>query len=169
MRQFVILWMALLLPFALLADLHPMHVSVCEIEYDKHTKSLEISQQIFIDDLERTLQNSLGKNNLDLMEPGEELSTDELVENYIAEHVSFKVNGKEKDYVFIGYEAVGEVLRFYLEIENIRRLKSLEVTNTVLLDEFDDQTNLVHLTYNGDVNSLRLRPNEGTDIFRVSE
>ena len=32
--------------------IHPFHVSVCEIEFDQKTEALQITQRIFLDDIE---------------------------------------------------------------------------------------------------------------------
>ena len=60
--------------------LHPMHVSVTEIEFDEKDKRLEIMMRVFIDDLEVSLRNRLNKPELDLLSPKEAAHLDPMIE-----------------------------------------------------------------------------------------
>ncbi|MEO1098652.1 MAG: DUF6702 family protein, partial [Bacteroidota bacterium] len=62
---------------ALLSILHPLHVSVCEIEYDSNKKSLEIIQRIFLDDLESEIRLDLNQPELDITLPNNGLTLDQ--------------------------------------------------------------------------------------------
>ena len=34
---------------------HPFHVSVCDVDFNEETKSIQLSQRIFLDDFEQAL------------------------------------------------------------------------------------------------------------------
>ncbi|MXX02903.1 MAG: hypothetical protein F4Z49_03915 [Gemmatimonadetes bacterium] len=42
----------------------------------------------------------------------------------------------------------------YVEVENIPALESMTMTNTLLLETYEDQVNLVHVNANGQKKSL---------------
>ena len=47
---------------AVFFSLHPIHVSVTEIEYDEKDRALEIMMRVFVDDLELTQGNGWDPN-----------------------------------------------------------------------------------------------------------
>ena len=55
----------------------------------------------------------------------------------------FKVNNTSKEFNYIGKEYDGDLVYFYLEIENIESLNSLEIVNKVLTTHFPEQENLI--------------------------
>ena len=76
----------MIIHFLLVWFLHPVHVSVTEIEYSEKNKSLQITSRIFIDDLELSIQKKLNQESLDLLEPKNGLTTNQLVSAYLNEH-----------------------------------------------------------------------------------
>src|SRR3954470_7165735 len=74
--------------------LHPIHVSVTEIEYSDKNKSLQITTRIFIDDLELSIRKQTKLESLDLLEPGPGMTKDQLVKAYLKEHFKVSIDGK---------------------------------------------------------------------------
>jgi hypothetical protein len=54
----------------------------------------------------------------------------------------------------------------YLEVENVKKFKTIEISNSVIQETHEDQSNLVHVTYKGVVKSLRLVRDKPTDILK---
>jgi hypothetical protein len=124
--------------------LHKYYISLCEIEYVKEEKSLEIVLGMFIDDLEFTLN----KNNdkiLYLATPEEAPNIDQYYKNYLDKHFKISVNYTAQSYEYIGKEYDNDVVRFYLEATNIEHLNSLEIINTSLFRDFEDQQNIIKI------------------------
>ncbi len=140
--------------------IHPIHISVTEIQHNEKNKSLEIISRIFIDDLELSIRSSTQNANLDLLHPGDGLTTDKLVSEYLRTHLRVIVDGKAARINYLAHEIDDLTLVCYLEIESVRKLKSIEVTNSVIQETHDDQSNLVHVTYGGPVKSMRLTRNK---------
>lgn len=136
---------------------HPFHVSVTEIEHKQETKSLEVSSRIFLDDLEEGITTQTDQI-FDIVTPDDVAQRDRLVQEYVENRIKVWVNGKEKDMVYIGHEIDVDVMWCYIEIMGIKKMTKIEVENSVLLDTFDDQTNLVHITYKDKTRSLKLEP-----------
>lgn len=124
--------------------MHKYYVSLCEIEYIEAQQSLQITLGVTLEDLEFTLNKNSGKQ-LNLGSKIEIENIDSYYKKYLSEHLLFSVNGKNMDYNYIGKEYDGEVVRFYLEMIGIKELKSIEVTNTVLIEDFADQKNIVKI------------------------
>ena len=138
------------------ASIHPLHVSVCEIEYDADSKSLEIIQRIFLDDLETQIRKDRSQPELDITLPGGSLSTDQLVESYLQRRLQFVVNGKQVVYSYLGHEIEGDVIFCYIEIEKVKKLRSLRVQSSILSDVFEDQVNIVHVEVGRKLRSMKL-------------
>jgi hypothetical protein len=57
--------------YSFLLLLHPIHLSVSEINYSEKDKALQITSRIFLDDLELSIQNQLqSSQGLILLQPG---------------------------------------------------------------------------------------------------
>ena len=135
--------------------LHPMHVSVTEIDYNEQNKSLEIVSRIFIDDLETSIRKAQNNEGLDLLKPSG-TTTDQLVSQYLQSRLLVRVNGRPASPNFIAHEIDDAAMICYLEIEDVKVVKKLDITISVIQELYDDQSNLVHVTYHGPVKSLRL-------------
>ncbi len=137
---------------------HPFYVSICEVNYNSETKSLEISLRIFTDDLEKTMQD-WSAEKLYLGENNESQKTDSLLKNYILQELTIAVDGKSVPFHFIGKEVVQALTWIYLETENISDFEKIELSNRILFQTFPSQTNLVHVNNKGETKSLLLTKN----------
>ncbi|MCB0487712.1 MAG: hypothetical protein KDC99_04505 [Cyclobacteriaceae bacterium] len=145
--------------------LHPLHVSVTEIEYNEKVNALQIISRIFIDDLETSIRAKVQKPELDLMNPKDGLTTKGLVNDYLKDHLKVRLDGKLQSISLLGFEEENFALICYIEIENVKDFKTIDVTNTVITETYDDQSNLVHVTYKGPIKSTRLMRDKPTDRF----
>ena len=151
--------------FLLAIALHPLHVSVTEIEYSEKNKSLQIISRIFIDDLETSIRSKIKDENLDLLEPGTGRTTDQLVSSYLNDHLKIRLDGKPAKIKYLAHEIEDVAIICYLEIEGVKKIKQIEITNHVIQETHEDQSNLVHVTYKGPVKSLRLMRDKPTDVL----
>ncbi|WP_456423871.1 DUF6702 family protein [Lutibacter sp.] len=141
-------YFTLLLFIPLLAfTLHKYYISLCEIEYVKEQKSIQITLGMFIDDFEVTLNKS-NDTILNLATKDEVKNIDKYYKNYLNKHFKIFVNNKLQTYNYIGKEYDSDLVRFYLEIMNIERINSIEVQNTCLFEEFEDQENIIKIKAN---------------------
>lgn len=157
--------MLLLHFFATLLWLHPIHVSVTEVEYSEKNKSLQITSRIFIDDLETSIRTQLKQEGLDILEPKNGMTVDQLVSGYLKEHIKIKIDGKPAKVNYLAHEVEDLAIICYLEVEGVKKMKSLEVTNDIIMETHEDQSNLVHVTYKGPVKSARLTRNKSFETF----
>src|SRR6476659_7784703 len=103
----IILLMALLLHKWLLlgyaAFIHPLFVSVTEINHNAQEKTLEISCKAFTDDLEKAIEKSANVK-VDLFNVKDKAATEKAVAEYFKKHLVLKVDGKPVQMEFIGFE-----------------------------------------------------------------
>jgi hypothetical protein len=57
---------------------------------------------------------------------------------------------------YLGHEREGEAFIFYIEVSKVKRWKTIQILNSIITETHDDQSNLVHVTVNEKVRSLRL-------------
>jgi hypothetical protein len=152
--------------YSFLLWLHPVHISVTEITYNEKSKSLQIVSRIFLDEIELGVRGQLKQPELDLLEPKNGSTTQALIQNYLALHFKVKMDGKLAKQNFLGYEREDISIVCYIEIENVKKIKSLEVMNDVVTEIHEDQSNLVHVTYKGPVKSVRLNRETPSEIFK---
>jgi len=148
------------------SQIHPFHVSVCDIEFSKHEKSLQLSQRVFIDDLEIALGKKYSLN-LDVNDETTTTLLDSLIHVYMLENVHLIVDGKQKNATYIGNEIEGDGMWCYMEYTGIKKLKSLEIRNTVFLETFEDQVNIIHFEYEDYEKSIKLDQTKKFGVFNL--
>jgi len=121
---------------------HKYYLSLTQIEFKEKSKSLQIIINVFMDDIELALNKD---NNIDLkLTTKQELKdNDKYFKTYLNNKLSFKIDGVKKSFNYIGKEYDGDLVFFYLEIEDIPEVKNIEVSNKILIKYFEDQQNLV--------------------------
>lgn len=127
-------------------NLHPIHVSITEINYNEKQKSLEISCQIFMDDfaeiLERIHQTKIDFTNLKNKE-----TTETLIANYLSKNLIISNLKKNFALNYIGFEIEKDLVWVYAEVLKVKKIKQIKIQNTLLLDLFKDQNNMLHFKY----------------------
>ncbi|MFY0653132.1 MAG: hypothetical protein JXQ96_13915 [Cyclobacteriaceae bacterium] len=147
---------------------HDFHISVCEIEFDENSKALEMTHRLFINDLEEALRDSSDGGVIDILNTKDEQSLGRMIENYLFQRFRVGVNGKENELRFVGFEPEGDVVYCYMEIVNVRKLKSISVMNKILMEKFDDQMNLLRI-YNKEQTVTKKFSKEATTLFEEFE
>ena len=127
---------------------HPIHISVLEAKHNPQSATLELSAKIFADDLQDIILEELGLET-DLMNLSATTSNTPSIEQYLQKHIFISLNGQTVSGKVLGYEQEGMSLWVYLEYPAPYVIKTMSMTNTLLLSKYDDQKNMVHLQANG--------------------
>ena len=122
--------------------LHPYHVSVTEVRFDEEVQSVQITERIFIDDLEEALRKANNDGKFVLMD--DSLISHQYLKTYFEQNFVTAVNGKTISYDYLGAEVEDDVIWCYIEITGVESLQSIKLTNSIMTEVFDDQKNLVH-------------------------
>ena len=155
--------------YSLFFFLHPIHISVSEINYSEKDKALQITSRIFIDDLELSIRAERKEDELDLIEPKNGLTTEKMVSDYVLKHMAVKLDGKIQKLKFLGMELEEPALICYIEIESVKKFKTIEVRNDIIMETHDDQSSIVHVTYKGPVKSMRLQRSNPTGTVAFAD
>ncbi|CAL2086952.1 DUF6702 family protein [Tenacibaculum sp. 190524A05c] len=134
---------------------HKYYLALTEIEYNTSSNSVQMIMNVFMDDIEVAINKEQGVD-LQLTTKNEPKNVDEYFYNYLKDNYIISINNKRADYTFIGKEYEGDIIYFYLEIENITKIESFEIENNVLVSHFPEQQNLVKIKINDTKKSLIL-------------
>lgn len=144
---------------------HDFHVSVANIEFDKTEQALEISQRIFIDDLELVLSQINDSTKIDIIQDFDEEITKKSIKNYVLSQINISANGKVAELNYLGAKLDGDVIVVFIESPNIKKLKSIMVKNTIFMESFPDQINLIHVLVDKKNRSMKLDLGKPSDTF----
>ena len=121
---------------------HKYYLSLTQIEYNSESKSIQIIINVFMDDIETAL-NEENAIDLQLTTKKELKDNDIYFKNYLEKKLQFKIDAISKSFNYLGKEYDGDLVYFYLEIENIENVQTIEITNKILTDYFPTQENLI--------------------------
>ena len=140
------------------SDFHPFHSSVTEMSYNQKDQSWEISLRLFQDDLEQSVSAATGKKYR--MIPGDE-SSEKVLDTYLRKHFRFHA-GKQitTPYRWLGTEQQQDAIWVYLEIPTTSDLAGSYLENSIFLEVFEDQTNLVQWAPAGQKKSYLFRKSQ---------
>ncbi len=143
---------------------HPIYVSVTEINWNKPKSTLEVSCKIFTDDFEKTLRADY-KTHVDLVNPANRAHMDKLVNDYIQNHFSLKIDGKPVTLKFLGYEEIEEGIYSYFEADHIQEVHTVSIFNNLLYEYQQQQMGIMHVIIDGHRKSTKLNnPDSSTDL-----
>ncbi|MFK7920736.1 MAG: DUF6702 family protein [Bacteroidia bacterium] len=153
-----------LLILALSGFVHPFYFSLTQIDHNPETQSLEITLKLFTTDIEQALEaNGTGRLNLGAeKELGE---ADRYIETYLRDHLELKTDGQLLEYEFLGKEVELDVVWCYVEVLSVPELKQLEIKNTLLIEMFEEQQNVVQIKVGNQKKSALLRKGSTTETI----
>ena len=123
-------------------NVHKYYLSLTQIKFKKEEKSVQIIINVFMDDIELALNKDYDID-LQLTTKTELKDNNVYFEKYLKDKLQFKINGESQVYNYLGKEYDGDLVFFYLEIENIASITTIEVTNNILTFHFPTQQNLI--------------------------
>lgn len=127
-------------------NLHDFHTSLTELQYNPKEKSYEVSIRMFTDDLENTLTKFNGGKKVFI--GGKNDNADEVIKRYIPQHFAVYTAQKQKKAMnILGKEIEGDATWVYVEIPDAQGVLGGILQNDLLVEMFDDQTNLVNFFY----------------------
>lgn len=121
---------------------HKYYLSLTQIKFKEEAKSVQIIINVFMDDIETALNKDYDID-LQLTTKKELPNNDVYFEKYLKSKLQFKIDNTAKDFSYIGKEYEGDLVYFYLEIENISKVSTIEITNKILMKHFPEQQNLI--------------------------
>ena len=137
--------------FTLLCFLHPVHVSITNINLNSELNTAELSFQFFTDDFIRIILSNVGHDIPGSQKKEVEEENIQDINNYIFSMFSIKINNDtELSFDFQHIKQNEESIWIYYKGTLPEgRIENITLTNKLMLDLYSDQTNLVIMDYNG--------------------
>ena len=130
--------------------LHPFHTSITNCEYNAQSQGLEISIRVFTEDLELAIGEPIQN-----IKPTASIEQDSAIVTYLKNHIAFKADKLELKTIYLGRETEYDITYLYMEIPTFpHTAKKFEIRQTILFDQFEDQSNILHLQLGEESKSL---------------
>ncbi|WP_117882591.1 DUF6702 family protein [Aureibaculum luteum] len=156
-------FLLLLLPlFAF--SVHKYYISLIKIEFKSENESVQITMRIFIDDLQEVI-NKTNNISIELGVKDESKEYNSLISKYIKDNFKIKIDSKIYNYQYLGKEYENDIVYIYLELSNIKSIKSIEISDTMLMEYFPSQKNIIKLNINDVKKTFFLTEEASKDIL----
>ena len=147
---------------------HKYYFSVTQADYDKDSHSLKIVTRIFYDDLEKVFQERYD-TSIKVDASYDQKKLDAYIKDYFSKKFLVSVNGKQMPLHYLGHKDEVDYVVCFIEVENITSLQAISIENTLLMDMFPEQKNVVHLNLGSQKKSFLLTRDSDKAMLKVSE
>lgn len=149
-------------------DFHKYYFTKMTMERNFEGNSLEVQFRFFSDDLEKALGES-DSLHLRLGDDREVDNADDLVFDYLFEHVSISGKGwNDVQVYYIGKDVDNEITLVYIEYTGISEWSEVNISNNLMLDLFEGQTNEISLIRGKELETKDTRSGKLTCNFNFS-
>lgn len=149
-------------------NIHAYYVSVSEIYHNPKNSSLEISMKIFIDDLELAIRK-FENSEFAISDQGTGAGTKKSIEAYLFDKFKIEIYEQPADMRMIGYELEDDAVLCYIEIEKVREINQVNISNSIICEIYEEQINLTHFQYKGQLKSLKTTKNTPSGSIDASD
>lgn len=133
--------------FCLDVHAHPIHVSVSNFEFTGETSVVAV--KLFQDDLQLAIYHNYAIE-IPLESIGD-TAYSEIILKYLSDNLSLYHNEADSfDLIYTGNELDHEAIWIYYSAGNLWKVRSIYLVNTIFLDIYEDQSNLVIINNKGD-------------------
>ena len=167
MKRIKIILVIVILPLMAFSGFHKYYISVTEVDYIKDKQSVQITSRIFIDDFEKVLRERYNENVV-LAGKEETKDVNKYIETYLRSKIRVRINDHDMNLIFIGKEYDIDIIQCYIEIQNVKQVNSIEITNEVLFDLFEDQQNMIKTKINSKQKSFLLNQNNKIAVLNFN-
>lgn len=125
-----------------LSCFHPVHVSVTSMELNKEKSAIEYSVKVFKDDFQLLFYH-LNKLSVDFDDTISINKNKSVIDKYFERNIVIKINQKEIVSQMVDFSVIDDAIWFNFKAQINSEILSIELINTVLLDLYLDQKNLL--------------------------
>lgn len=151
-----------------MAFIHPIHLSITNVDFNEANHALEITHRFFVEDFEQRLEKEYGVE-LYLGTPSEHPEADQYIQQFLGQNFNIIVNKKEVERIFIGKEIESEAIWVYIEVPKVKKLQQASVKNNILTDTFADQRNFINFKHPNGKKAVILTAQKPQDIVLFNE
>ncbi len=158
------------LSFSKISTLHPVHISVTNVDYNETEQVFNVSIKLFADDFE-TIINKNNNINLNIGKAVENKKCNSYIDEYIQNSLVLKINNRNifKNVKLLKKELKPEenTIWLYYNIKHTSSVKNVNVINNLLNDLYNDQKNLFIFTYKNTEEAYKFEKNNTKFEFLI--
>lgn len=148
---------------------HPIHVALTTVEYNKPESRFDITFKIFYDDLESIIAENYNVV-LNLGNDNENPDKEQWLQKYLSEHFLVTAGNKALTPLSVTDTRMSEkAIWIYCSIPLQELPEEITVTNSVMMDMYADQTDLVILKIDQLEEGFRFHRKHFTETIKLSE
>ena len=151
-------------------EVHPLRLSLCEIEYSSQNQLLTANLKLFLTDVNEAIVFDPYSKELAFCQSNESPKAEQLLLEYLNEFFHIKLTNSILELKIKSNKLSGEgentALWIYFEHEVSSPLKSMDVKNAVFTDLFFDQNNIVYIHIDEESNSLMLNKKTPSHLLK---
>lgn len=132
-----------LISLAIIMLLHPVHVSLTGIDYDRASRVYSIFVKVYCDDLESDMKMILN------IEQASYEADDKDYYAYLCDRIKILEDGKILGMKLITSEKDGLERKFTLEAKGGKSVKTVTVIDRIMTRLYTDQSNMLLFSFNG--------------------
>ncbi len=145
---------------------HKFYMGVFQVNYAAEKKMIQITSRIFIDDLNNGIEKKYHKKSYIGTEKETQADVD-LLKKYLSENFTIKINGQSKTITFLSKEVESDdVLVCYSRIKDVEKFKTIEISNSILVDWNAEQQNITHITAFGTKRSVLFTESSRKELLK---
>tara|TARA_B100000614_G_C14397439_1_gene432312 strand:- start:240 stop:716 length:477 start_codon:yes stop_codon:yes gene_type:complete len=141
---------------------HQFFLTTTEVRLSDNQKSLEITIQTFTHDVEALLKNA----NFNLANLGSEREDDK-IDDFIIDYLSNNFIIQDHYWRYLGKKIDGDFTLFFLEIDKFDSPSSVAVFNTIFMDMYSKQKNIMNVYGTKNVQSSTMTIEEPAFKFEL--
>lgn len=150
-----------ILSLFILLLIHPVHVSLTGIEYDRVNRVWSVFVKVYSDDLEADID--LGLSAGGEMAGGET----ERYFQYLADRLMIIEDGRKLEMTLLKTEDDGLEHRFSLQAQGGRRVSKVTVVNRIMARLYNDQANMLLFSFDGIDDGHRFTATDTMKVYKV--
>ena len=143
---------------------HDVFSSFTRIDWNTSDNSIELVIEIQAHELEAKI-SAIRNEQLTFLDPTHYNTLETATAGYVPKHIQLSVNGQHIMLDYLGMEIERQLVRIYMESTLKEAPKSINFTNSMLLDDLPGQTNSVLVVVNGTKKGADITADSGPAIF----
>ncbi len=156
----------LFLSALLVLGMHPLHLSVMNVDYNEQKDLFEVAVKVFQDDFTEAFEEYYGTK---LQLTNDNAGSIEKVEAYFDLHITFQnMNGDKERWEYIRVDQRQDSYWFYFDVILKEPGTVIKIYHDLFTDRFPDQVNLIIFTSGGKQKGLRFtgaHKNENIQLY----
>lgn len=148
---FTMLGLMLLMSFSVM----DFYSTMTKVDYMEGSKTLKFTTKLNTDHISTTLKINPNTAGFDAE-----------VKKYVNNNFDVFVNGTNRNLTFTGSQVNGESVWVYYEAVNVESISTLKIKNSILLEAYPRQLNLVNIAYKGSQKNMTFQ--RGKETAEVS-